>query len=456
MILANTISGHTIADTRNGSRPADPNAPPCAVRILRTDAEFDALEPVWNGLLQKSDASVFQSFEWQRTWWKYFHGDLKLHILLFERDGELVGIAPLCTERKKLLGIPVATRLNFIGVGLSDYLWPIVLKDREETVMASFAAYLASTQQEWDVFDLEDVNESAGCFRLLPECLASSGLPVYRYQGNVCPRIPLPPTSEEFMANLGSTASYNLKRKFKRLRSNFTSETELIRSESDGIENAIDDFSLIHGGRWKSQGHPSAFDDPHHRAFHVEICRKFARRDWLRIFFLKVNGERVAVNFSFNYRATIYMYQSNAHGPEDVMKCSPGLLVRSVAMVEGINEGMRVFDFMRGNEAYKYREWDARDSKNWLLRSSSRTAAGRVRFFLFLWAELISKVLNRLKWEYFEYRRFRISSPDGVSVWGYLWRKSVSLIRIYIRYLARHLPWAGKTPATADEAEGDA
>ncbi len=304
--------------------------------------------------------------------------------------------------------------------------------------------------------DLEDVSESAGCFGALPDQIAAVGLPLYRYHGTVCPWIPLPATEEEFNASLGSNASYNLKRKFKKLRTNFDSAVELVRRDADGIDAAIDDFSRIHGGRWKSQGHPSAFDDPNHRAFHVEVSRRLAARDWLRMYFLKVNGERVAVNFSFNYRERIYMYQSNAHGAEDVMKCSPGLLIRSVAMTEGIAEGMRVFDFMRGNETYKYREWNARDAKNWLFRSSSGTAAGRLRFFLFLWAELMTKTSTRLRWEYFEYRRFKIAGPENVTAPGYIGRKAVSLFRMYVDYLWRHLTGTRKHVPPADDAEGDA
>jgi CelD/BcsL family acetyltransferase involved in cellulose biosynthesis len=448
--------GHTTPGNRIGPHRADAAPAVCSVRIVRTDDAFDALASPWDALLAKSDGTVFQSFEWQRTWWKYFHGGMALNIILFERGEELLGIAPLCAERTRLFGVPVATRLKFIGVGLSDYLWPIIATGHEQVVAEAFASYLKSTQRAWDVIDIEDVSESAACFGPLPDRLAAAGLSVYRYHGTVCPWIPLPATEEEWSAGLGSNASYNLKRKFKRLRANFSSGIELVRGETDGIDAAIDDFSRIHGGRWKSQGHPSAFDDPHHRAFHVEVCRKLAGRDWLRIFFLRVDGERVAVNFSFNYRGRIHMYQSNAHGSEEVMKCSPGLLIRSVAMTEGIREGMRVFDFMRGNEAYKYREWDARESKNWLFRSSSRAPAGRLRFVLFLWAELMAKSTNRLKWEYYEYRRFMLSAPEPRGVWAYIGRKGVSLFRLCADYVSRHLPWTVRSVPPDDGTEGDA
>ncbi len=411
-----------------------------SVRAVQTDEAFDDLAPAWNDLLERSEATVFQTYEWQRTWWKYYGGGKKLLILLVELDGELAGIAPMFLGRERLLGIPVATRLQFIGVGISDYLSVIAAAGRVEAVLAAIVTWLADHQRAWDVVDLEDVAETDDVCRLIPGILEARGWRVYRYQGTVCPRIGLPSSEEGLMEQLGPSSSYNMKRKQKRLRNNFTSAVRLVSRPEDPIDRAIDDFAVIHGGRWKSLGHPSAFDDPHHRAFHAEVCRKLAARDWLRLFFLDVGGKPMAVSFSFNFRSTIYMYQSNAHGPDEVMRCSPGLLIRSAAMVHGIGEGMKVFDFMRGDEAYKYREWDAVNVKNWLIRSRSPRRAGTLRFVLFLGTEFVGKVVQRLRLEYYDYRRYRIGDQaDSITPPEYALGKCRQLVNLSIAFVSRHL-----------------
>ncbi len=409
-----------------------------SVRVIGTGAQFDDLAEAWTDLLGRADATVFQTYEWQRTWWKYFGNRRDLYIVLFERHGKPEGIVPLFREWVKLLGIPVARHLKFIGSGLSDYLAPIAQRGCEAAVADALARHLAEHRGGWDVFDLEDLSEGSPYLEPLPSSLEGARLPVYRYQGTVCPAIDLPGSMDELMRSLGSNASYNLKRKKRKLQSNFTSEIELVRDESDDIAGAISDFASIHGERWKSQGHPSAFDDEKHREFHVEVSRGLARRGYLRIYFLKVDGKRVAVNLNFNFRSVIYMYQGNAHGPEDVMKCSPGLLIAAAAIEAGIGEGMRVYDFMRGDETYKYREWNAVDRKNWLIRSSSPTAGGRVRFYFFLSAELFRKVRDRIRREWYDYRRFRIAGKGLTSHLGYLRGKMVTLFGMYIQFLKRH------------------
>ncbi len=426
-------------DVRATARPATGCGAACTVRVVSTESEFDALAPAWDRLLCRSEDSVFQTFEWQRTWWEYFHDGLELRILVFETGGDVVGIAPLCVDRLRFAGVTVARQLKFIGVGVSDYLSPIVLPGQELAVLSAMADTLKTTAGEWDVFDLEDVNENWAGFPHLAGILIGRGMPISSYQGNVCPYVPLPSSSEALLGN------QNYRRKLKRLKEKFSSRVELVKSGRGEIEKAVEDFSGIHGKRWESQGHPNAFEDARHRAFHVEVCRRFADRDWLRIFFLRVNDERVAVSLSFNYRSRIYMYQSNAHGPEDVMKCSPGFLVRAAAMEEGIREGVHTFDYMRGNEAYKYRDWPARETRNWLIRARTPKPTGRVRFYCFIAADFCSKAADRIRREYYEYRRFRITDRTGTSVPAYLAKKTSTLLGLAGQFIWRHIAPQSRT-----------
>lgn len=430
--------------TVTGEATGPPVTADLPVRVVTTPGEFDALEAVWNELLERSEATVFQSFEWLRAWWKYFGGSRRLRILVFGAEGSTEGIVPMFLSRERLLGIPVARRLQFIGVGLSDYLQPIASRGSERRVAEALASWLSAHQRDWDVLDLEDVPEAAASFAHLQAGITARKLPLVRYQGTVCPRIHLPETEAGLMRQLGPSSGYNLRRKVKRLQTVYRHRVRLIREPDAPLDRAMHDFSIIHGGRWKSQGHPSAFDDPHHVAFHVEVCRNLARRGWLRLYFLDVEDEPVAVCFGFNFRSTIYMYQSNAHADDEIMRCSPGLVIRSIAMTDGIAEGMKVFDFMRGDEPYKYREWDASDERNWLLRSSSTAPGGRARYLLFLLSEFSRKTAGRIRREYYDYRRYRLSGRvDEVPPPVYAMEKAEKLLRIGGHFIARHLPFRG-------------
>jgi CelD/BcsL family acetyltransferase involved in cellulose biosynthesis len=417
-----------------------------AIETVRTDAAFDALEREWSELADASASSVFQTHQWLRSWWTYFGAKRSLWILTFRSGDVLAGIAPFCVEEVRALGGLVVRHVQFIGRELSDYGDILLRPGHEEEVLSALAAHLAETSDTWDVLDLDDVSERSAVVRLLPDALGARGITVYRQPGPVCPYVALPDRADALVKELGATSRYNFRRKLRNLQAQFTTEIELIRKPEDDIAKAVSEFSLIHGERWKSLGYPSAFDNAQHRAFHVEIARKFAARDWLRMFFLTADGVPVAVTFCFNYQGRIYMYQSNVHGSEAVMKCSPGFLIRSIAMAEGISEGMRVFDFLRGDEEYKYREWGAVDSRNWLFRVRTPRPGRSWRFVLFLGREFAAKTRRRALWEYYEFRRMRIvQRPSPRALVRYVWEKTAALGRIGIRFIARYARRGGQS-----------
>jgi CelD/BcsL family acetyltransferase involved in cellulose biosynthesis len=406
--------------------------------IVENDEGFKALEKDWNALLAGADATIFQSFEWLYSWWKYFGNGGRLHCLVLSSGGRVVGIAPLFKVDVNVLGVRLATHLQFIGKGLSDYVDVIILRGYEKIVLDALARHLRETAATWDVFDCEDVPGQSPVLGLLPDAASRLGIKSTKYQGNVCPRIILPTREEATRDKKGPALSYNYKRKYKLLQAAGEARVEQFRRISDDLRKGVEMFSELHGRRWKSLGFPSAFDEEKHRAFHVEVAERFARRDWLRLYFLSVNGVPLSVCFNFNFNKTIYMYQCNAHGSDELMKSSPGFLIRAVAMEEGITEGMQAFDFLRGNESYKYTEGDATETKNWLIRFSS--PQGTLRFALFLGQELVKKSFARARVEYFEYRRYTIArKPSRANGIRYIGSRLLGMLRMGVDFVQRHL-----------------
>jgi CelD/BcsL family acetyltransferase involved in cellulose biosynthesis len=412
----------------------------CSTTVIETERELDGLENTWNEILSESDSTVFQTFEWQRTWWMYFGKGRRLHCFVFNFNGRTVGIAPMFKEPIRVLGLKIATHLQFIGSPLSDYVDIIIRPGYEVAVLEALTECLVSSAKEWDVFDIEDVSERSVIMRVLPKILEKHGVPVFTYQGNVCPQLTLPATWELFLQGLGPNGRYNFRRKSKKLQERFETEVEILENETDDLVAGVDAFVRLHGERWRSLGYPSAFDDGTHRAFHIEIAKRFARRGWLRLFFLKVNGVRVAVSFDFNYANRIYMYQANAHAPEEIMRYSPGFLINCIAIRRAITEGMKVFDFLRGDEAYKLVGMKARPSKNWLLRTAYPSKTARVRFWMFLVYELFKKSGARMRKEYYGLKRFnRTGKPSARLLVRYLFNRSRGLAQLVQDYFVRHI-----------------
>ena len=71
--------------------------PKLDLKVVTSTAGLDALRSKWSDLHLRTGASVFQSYEWQRTWWAHFGENVNsrsLHIVVLEAEGEVVAIAP--------------------------------------------------------------------------------------------------------------------------------------------------------------------------------------------------------------------------------------------------------------------------------------------------------------------------------------------------------------------------
>jgi len=134
------------------------------------------------------------------------------------------------------------------------------------------------------------------------------------------------------------------------------------------------------------------------------------------------------------------MYQSNVFGPPEVMKQSPGFLVKMYAIERGIAEGMRVYDMLRGDESYKTDHFKGVNVSNWSIRITpgSHGSTFRVRFFLL--HAFLTRVMGRLRLEVSEFKRFTITqkvTPASLmkyfsSRFDYVWKIGTRFLRIFI------------------------
>ena len=79
----------------------------------------------------------------------------------------------------------------------------------------------------------------------------------------------------------------------------------------------------------------------------------------LQLSFLTVDGKKAAAYLCFDYLDRIWVYNSGFDPA--YREFSPGWVMLSYLIQNAIENGKKVFDFMRGDEAYKYR-FGAEDS----------------------------------------------------------------------------------------------
>jgi CelD/BcsL family acetyltransferase involved in cellulose biosynthesis len=110
----------------------------------------------------------------------------------------------------------------------------------------------------------------------------------------VCPELALPSTWDEYLKMLGKNMREQMRRYPRRLEKQFSVEYELAQ-DLPSMEKTLDDLFRLHGKRWRARGQTGVLATPRRQRFHRDVCRAFLKRDWLRLWTLRCDGEAVCV-----------------------------------------------------------------------------------------------------------------------------------------------------------------
>lgn len=319
--------------------------------VIREESGFDALRSQWDALLAEADATFFQSWEWQRTWWRHF-GRGRLYLWSWRRGERLLALAPLMI--RKHFGLPLR-ELVFCGTGSSDYLNIVARKEDAGAAADRLLADLARDQSSWDFVDLQQLRDGSP----LLETEAPAGLGAVVAPQEPCPFVSLPESWEAYAATLGKKLRSNIGYYERLMARTFRVELELAREGT--LEESMEALFRLHQRRWRGRGLPGAFAGGRVQAFHRDVAAQLAERGWLRLHVLRLDGETRAVLYCFRFMGRGFYYQGGFDPA--LARYSPGTVLTARAIQEAIQDGASEFDFLRGDEPYKY-IWKATDRWN--------------------------------------------------------------------------------------------
>jgi CelD/BcsL family acetyltransferase involved in cellulose biosynthesis len=181
----------------------------------------------------------------------------------------------------------------------------------------------------------------------------------------------LPGSFEAYLATLGKSLRYDVRKLTKSL---FTDGRAEMRSVGlDRLSEGFEIFLEQHRARWRQRKLPGAFVGRSLR-FHREWVHTAAKKGWLRLKVLRVDGQPVGAIYAMQWNKTLFYYQA---GFDPVHKAiSPGTLLVADSIRTGIEEGMTHFDFMRGDEPYKRRWKPQHEFHNFRLMRARSSFAG--------------------------------------------------------------------------------
>ena len=301
--------------------------------------EFPQIRDDWDALLHSScRATVFQTQLWHHVWWQELGGHAELYLTSLREDGALVGLAPLM-YRKDVL--------TFFGdTDLWDYHDILVARGKEANFYPALFDFLL--QQPWTKIDLLSLRQDSSALTYLPDLAKAHGYTVEVSEEDVSPGVALPSTWDGYLEGLSRKNRHELLRKLRRLEKESQYRYYAVESVS-ALEGALQDFFLL---MRDSRQDKAMFLTHEREQFFRYMAEELASANLLRLFFLEISGQRVASAMCFDYGETRFLYNSG-YNP-GYSSLSVGLLLKALCLRHAIEEGKGYFDFLRGNERYKY------------------------------------------------------------------------------------------------------
>lgn len=305
---------------------------------------FARLGDEWNALVARAMTNTpFQQLAYQQSWWTHLGpGELNTVVVRDSKGGGLCAIACFYLYEGTLY---------FNGcVEETDYLDLIVPQSDAEWAWQTVFDSLEGTDfPAWERLSLCNIPHASPTREILKQLASQRGYTFEVSVQDVCPVLHLPGSFDEYLMALDKKQRHEIRRKRRRARA-ASAELTVIGPEDD-IHAEVDAFLEL---LQMSTTEKDDWLNEERRAVFHEVAEATLEDGTLQLLFLELQGEKIAGLFNFDYQSRIWVYNSGLNIAQ-FGRLSPGVVLTADAIEVAIDAGRKEFDFLRGDEEYKYR-----------------------------------------------------------------------------------------------------
>jgi CelD/BcsL family acetyltransferase involved in cellulose biosynthesis len=309
---------------------------------LVTDfSRLEELSSDWKQWVREdSSASIFQSWEWVRAFWRAQGTAFSLCSVVVHGDRRPVGVLPLMKKGRTI---------EFLAACDSDYNDLLCERGLAAAVLEMALDFLLRSSLKWKSIVLEKIPAHSKVFRSI-----GSLSPVLQKHVQVVFRCPSPAVVVDqnkgtLDAVMGKEQLVRYQRKLQKLGSVRFRHLETREEAREHLAR----FFHQHVARWAMAHERSQFLQPEVRAFYEGLVEELDPRQQLRFGVLELNSQPIAYHFGFQHNGTLIWYKP-AFDVNYWDFCPGDVLLRG--LFQHVKEGaLNELDFTIGDEPFKYR-----------------------------------------------------------------------------------------------------
>lgn len=345
----------------------------CSVKLVVSLEKMQEMEEVWNKLLAESHVNtIFLTWEWLFVWARCFlNSNRQLFVICVYQSDQLIGIAPFYIEkvRKALF---MLREIRFLGspeIG-SDYLDVISRKGREKIVSDTIYDLLFSnvySATNWDKIYLSDLPSESYFLMNIMNRLDEDGKYSEIGRCSVMPQLELPGNIDDFFSMLSSNRRERFRRDMRRVHKE--GKTKHLTFRSSDIKHGLDRFFSLYNSKTEYDGAQL------HNYFEL-LLKSEISNSWIQFDILCVDNRDIAGLLHLNYGNNLLMLLM-AVDKNFNPKISLGNLLVGLCMQDAIQRDMHIYDFLKGQEEYKF-HWASNIRTSLILTLYRRNTKGLI------------------------------------------------------------------------------
>lgn len=310
--------------------------------IINID-ELNEYEHEWNEVVQNSiNSEVFFTYEWMKAFIKHFDkNSVKYFIVIAIENKKIIGIAPLAIREKKV-GFSKVNVLQTLVNRTSDYSDFYFDKNYNGyEIMKNILKVIYEKKEHWDYIELTNFNTRSSSIFLIQElalnyfkseCFLEQSImtPYFNYG------------IDEVKIN--KKQMKDIERREKKLIGDNEITINVGSEWNEEVWKALIEF---HKAKWEK----SIFYNSQYIDFYEEAIKTLYEKDMVEFSYIKIGDDIGAIHFGFKNHKKVYYYIP-IYNPKYATTGVGTILLKHI--FDHYKTSKTEFDFLRGNELYKF------------------------------------------------------------------------------------------------------
>lgn len=291
------------------------------IKIIKTTEGLVSIKNEWNALLKNSYKDVVQlTHEWIITWWNSFGNGNQLNVIVvYDENGQLVGIAPMMRTNSRYRGVNI-TKTCLMANGHSPSSNFIVSKENSAEIIKAILDYLKG-HSDTDIIELTKLDANSQTYSIAFDYLNMNSNRFGIKDNIEAPFISINSDWEAFLSNKSQRFRKSLRNKINRANKSGGISIEKIQI-NDSNNPAIQEMFAVSEKSWKRQEGTDITSNPRSKNFYIEICDRLGPQGIISLWLLRKGSIPIAFEFHLTYNNVVYPIRADYD--ESYKDLSPG------------------------------------------------------------------------------------------------------------------------------------